>query len=173
MMMQISPVHQVLGISNKTNKVRHLSREELINKMENEQDAIVNKLLREIDQLKRENRYLRSTINNFNKRRNSNKNLTNNNIDNRLHIFESDNENCTILDNASLNLYTPSHSRRSSMNKISTTSNIEGHDHLYLSSNIPCDYIFTTTTTTINHIHDDFMNNRRRNTSSSIYHITH
>lgn len=68
MMMQINPAHQVLGISNKTNKVRHLSREELINKMENEQGAIVIKLLREIDQLKRENRYLRSTINNFNKR---------------------------------------------------------------------------------------------------------
>ncbi|CCK72349.1 Rts3p KNAG_0J02700 [Huiozyma naganishii CBS 8797] len=47
---------------------RRLSREEIINKMENEQDAIVVKLLREIEQLKQENNKLRTTVNILHKR---------------------------------------------------------------------------------------------------------
>lgn len=178
--MPISPAHQLLTVSNKANKVRRLSREEIINKMENEQDAIVIKLLREIDQLKRENNHLRSTINNINKMSNCNNNNKNvpYNVDHHLPVFESDDESAIIIDNANLNLYTPSHSRRSSMNRISNTSSIEGHNHFSPSINNSNDYIITTTTTTatssaatINHVNGDLTSNRRRRrTSSSIYH---
>lgn len=177
--MPMSQAHQLLTVSNKTNKVRRLSREEIINKMENEQDAIVIKLLREIDQLKRENNYLRSTINYLNKRQNnisgnsnSNKNNNaannNNNMSERhLSVFESDDESAIIIDNVNLNLYTPSHSRKSSVNKGSAISNIEGHNYLSPHTNNSGDYVTTTT----NNINGDVTNSRRRRrTSSSVYH---
>lgn len=178
--MSMSQAHQLLAASNKANKVRCLSREEIINKMENEQDAIVIKLLREIDQLKRENNYLRSTINYLNKRQNSSNSNTNNSKSNNnndtsnhrnethLPVFESDDESAIIIDNVNLNLYTPSHSRHSSISKGSITSNIEGHNYLSSHADVSGDYV---TTTTINNINGDIMDNRRRRrTSSSVYH---
>lgn len=50
------------SLSSLRSRARRLSSEEIINEMENEQDAIVVRLLREIDQLKDENNRLRKNL---------------------------------------------------------------------------------------------------------------
>ncbi|CAL9731009.1 hypothetical protein MOUN0_K09164 [Monosporozyma unispora] len=150
--MSRNAAHQLLTMSNNSIKQRKLSREEIINKMENEQDAIVIKLLREIDQLKRENNYLKSTVNYLSKKQN----ITNH------HQFDTDDESAIIIDNINLNLYTPSHSRKSSVTSNNNNNNIYPVETRQRNVSI-------SSASSNEHPPLNSTNRRRRRTSSSIY----
>ncbi|CAB4256646.1 similar to Saccharomyces cerevisiae YGR161C RTS3 Putative component of the protein phosphatase type 2A complex [Maudiozyma barnettii] len=74
-----------------------LSCEEIINKMENEQDAIVVRLLREINYLKQENTKLRNQLNNnrrkFRRHSTGTSSASTNNIDDEVIIDDDDTNN--------------------------------------------------------------------------------
>ncbi|CAL9735632.1 hypothetical protein MOSE0_I00892 [Monosporozyma servazzii] len=154
--MSTNAAHQLLTMSNTT--TRRLSREEIINKMENEQDAIVIKLLREIDQLKRENNSLKSTVNYLSKKHGTDiTNLPH-------HNFDTDDESAIIIDNnTNFSLYTPSHSRKSSM-----TSSNNNNTTIYPVETRQRNVSISSASS--NEHHSNNNNNRpRRRASSSIY----
>ncbi|CCF59908.1 hypothetical protein KAFR_0I01270 [Kazachstania africana CBS 2517] len=100
--------------SSVTTTQRRYSREEIINKMENEQDAIVVRLLREINDLKKERNMLRNQLSKFT------------NVPARTNVVEDDfaviDDNDTYTHQSfdpSIAINTPSNSRRAS----SSTSN--------------------------------------------------
>ncbi|CCD26219.1 Rts3p NDAI_0H00450 [Naumovozyma dairenensis CBS 421] len=119
---------------------RRLSREEIINEMENEQDAIVVKLLKEIDQLKMENLYLKEQLNQKNQclRRNSidcgarlNKN-SNNITDNECAITTDEEDSSSHIDVPHFILtgnsqYRVPRTPRASFNSISSKSGSFNH----------------------------------------------
>lgn len=155
--MSTNAAHQLLTMSNNSNKQRRLSREEIINKMENEQDAIVIRLLREIDQLKRENNCLKSTVNYLSKKQGIN--ITNHNH------TEDDDESAIIIDNSTFSLYTPSHSRKSS---VTSNNNNTNNTTIYPVETRQRNVSVSSASSNEHHTLNS-NNTRRRRASSSIY----
>lgn len=155
-------------------KPRRLSREEIINKMENEQDAIVVRLLREIDSLKKENALLRNQLHH--------RKSTSYSTDDEVAIVEESDANYNFYAELPTprNSFgiptTPSHSRRpSSSSSVTSTSSSSifpidtitpsiHHHHRHNNLNLPSSHI------NMENVNGNGSNSRRRRrTSNSVY----